>query len=124
MGRDLGLDMHTVSLGFRPRIQLATGRGHARALSSCAVSSRALSSRALSSSRTSVCALTRQDNSDVTFNVCLGRDFDCAGLTFCGHMGHAEHRHFSYRHHHVVGECIVHLGRRRHGACPGIAFGT
>ena len=56
------------------------------------------------------------DNSDVTFNVCLGRDFDGAGLTFCGHMGHAEHRHFSYRHKHVKGHCIVHLGRRRHGA--------
>ena len=27
------------------------------------------------------------DNSDITFNVCLGRDFDGAGLTFCGHMG-------------------------------------
>jgi len=56
------------------------------------------------------------DNSDVTFNICLGRDFDGAGLTFCGYMGAAHHRHFSYRHVHVKGHCVVHLGRRRHGA--------
>ena len=52
----------------------------------------------------------------VTFNICLGRDFEGAGLTFCGYMGQAEHRHFSYRHQHVKGHAIVHLGRRRHGA--------
>ena len=56
------------------------------------------------------------DNSDVTFNVCLGRDFEGAGLTFCGYMGKEAHRHFSYRHKHVKGHAIVHLGRRRHGA--------
>lgn len=56
------------------------------------------------------------DNSDVTFNVCLGREFAGAGLTFCGYMGAAHHRHFSYRHTHVKGHCVVHLGRRRHGA--------
>ena len=31
-------------------------------------------------------------------------------------MGQAAHRHFSYRHRHVKGHAIVHLGRRRHGA--------
>ena len=56
------------------------------------------------------------DNSDVTFNVCLGREFDGAGLTFCGYMGEPHHRHFSYRYKHEVGRCVVHLGRRRHGA--------
>ena len=56
------------------------------------------------------------DNSDVTFNVCLGRQFSGAGLTFCGYMGQADHRHFSYCHQHVPGHCVVHLGRRRHGA--------
>ncbi len=56
------------------------------------------------------------DNSEVTFNVCLGRDFRAAGLTFCGEMGAPEHRHFSHRHEHSVGNCVVHLGRRRHGA--------
>ena len=48
--------------------------------------------------------------------VCLGRDFDGAGLTFCGYMGEGHHRHFTYRHTHVKGHCLVHLGRRRHGA--------
>ena len=56
------------------------------------------------------------DNSDVTFNVCLGREFAGAGLTFCGYMGQPSHRHFTYRHSHVKGHCVVHLGRRRHGA--------
>ena len=56
------------------------------------------------------------DNSDVTFNICIGRDFSGAGLTFCGHMGEAHHRHFTYRHEHVKGHCVMHLGRRRHGA--------
>uniref|UniRef100_A0A7S0P0A0 Fe2OG dioxygenase domain-containing protein n=1 Tax=Calcidiscus leptoporus TaxID=127549 RepID=A0A7S0P0A0_9EUKA len=56
------------------------------------------------------------DNSDVTFNVCLGREFTGAGLTFCGDMGRPAHRHFTYCHKHVKGRCLVHLGRRRHGA--------
>lgn len=56
------------------------------------------------------------DNSDVTFNVCLGREFDGAGLSFCGYMGRPHHRQFSYRYKHVKGDCVVHLGRRRHGA--------
>lgn len=56
------------------------------------------------------------DDSDVTFNVCLGRDFDGAGLTFCGELGSAGHRRFCYRYQHVVGRCVLHLGRKRHGA--------
>ena len=43
-------------------------------------------------------------------------EFEGAGLTFCGYMGKAHHRQFSYRHTHVKGHCVVHLGRRRHGA--------
>lgn len=56
------------------------------------------------------------DDSDVTFNVCLGKDFDGAGLQFCGTMGHRNHRHQSLVYHHVKGRCVVHLGRTRHGA--------
>ena len=56
------------------------------------------------------------DNSDVTFNICLGREFEGAGLTFCGYMGQAHHRCFTYRHEHKKGHCVMHLGRRRHGA--------
>lgn len=56
------------------------------------------------------------DNSDVTFNVCLGREFEGAGLTFCGYMGKADHRKFTHCYKHKRGDCVVHLGRRRHGA--------
>jgi len=35
------------------------------------------------------------DDSDVTFNVCLGKPgFTAAGLTFCGIMGRPDHRVF------------------------------
>jgi hypothetical protein len=56
------------------------------------------------------------DDSDVTFNVCLGRDFAGAGLTFCGGMGKADHRQFKFKYQHVVGTVLVHLGAQRHGA--------
>ena len=32
------------------------------------------------------------DDSDVTFNICLGKDFEGAGLQFCGNMGTKQHR--------------------------------
>ena len=56
------------------------------------------------------------DNSDVTFNVCLGKEFTGAGLAFCGYMGEPAHRRLSYTYVHRKGYCVVHLGRRRHGA--------
>jgi len=56
------------------------------------------------------------DDSDVTFNVCLGRNFSGAGLTICGDSRMPDHRHFFYSYTHVVGRCLVHLGSRRHGA--------
>ena len=56
------------------------------------------------------------DNSDVTFNVCLGKEFTGAGLAFCGYMGEPAHRHLSHTYTHRKGRCVVHLGRRRHGA--------
>eukprot|EP00927_Polykrikos_kofoidii_P066169 TRINITY_DN61817_c0_g1_i1.p1 TRINITY_DN61817_c0_g1~~TRINITY_DN61817_c0_g1_i1.p1 ORF type:complete len:551 (+),score=77.36 TRINITY_DN61817_c0_g1_i1:142-1794(+) len=56
------------------------------------------------------------DDSDVTFNVCLGRDFTGAGLRFCGNQGSAHHRHSSALYFHRKGRCVVHLGHRRHGA--------
>ena len=42
------------------------------------------------------------DNSDVTFNVCLGREFSAAGLAFCGQMGKPAHRQFSFRYTHPL----------------------
>lgn len=56
------------------------------------------------------------DDSDVTFNVCLGEDFTGAHLTFCGMVGSAEHRQFSYAYAHEKGRAVVHLGTKRHGA--------
>lgn len=56
------------------------------------------------------------DDSDVTFNVCMGRDFKGAGLQFCGNQGSAQHRKSSLVYHHVKGRCVVHTGYRRHGA--------
>jgi len=56
------------------------------------------------------------DDSDVTFNICLGLDFDGAGLQFCGLMGAANHRKHTYTYRHIKGTCVCHLGRKRHGA--------
>eukprot|EP00449_Zooxanthella_nutricula_P044833 CAMPEP_0198600412 /NCGR_PEP_ID=MMETSP1462-20131121/148209_1 /TAXON_ID=1333877 /ORGANISM="Brandtodinium nutriculum, Strain RCC3387" /LENGTH=169 /DNA_ID=CAMNT_0044332121 /DNA_START=91 /DNA_END=597 /DNA_ORIENTATION=+ len=56
------------------------------------------------------------DDSDVTFNICLGRDFRGAGLQFCGDQGAADHRHASAVYYHKKGRCVVHRGHRRHGA--------
>jgi len=57
------------------------------------------------------------DDSDVTFNVCLGKPgFTAAGLTFCGVMGAADHRRFQFQYRHEIGRCVVHRGRQRHGA--------
>eukprot|EP00928_Gymnodinium_smaydae_P041120 TRINITY_DN27832_c0_g7_i1.p1 TRINITY_DN27832_c0_g7~~TRINITY_DN27832_c0_g7_i1.p1 ORF type:complete len:580 (-),score=60.04 TRINITY_DN27832_c0_g7_i1:40-1779(-) len=56
------------------------------------------------------------DDSDVTFNVCLGREFEGAGLQFCGMVGAPDHRKQRFTYRHVKGRCVVHLGRHRHGA--------
>lgn len=56
------------------------------------------------------------DDSDVTFNVCLGLQFSGAGLQFCGEMGEPSHRHHSFTYMHCKGRCVMHLGRKRHGA--------
>ena len=56
------------------------------------------------------------DDSDVTFNLCLGRNFTGAGLTICGDSRMPTHRQFHYSYEHVVGRMLVHLGSRRHGA--------
>jgi hypothetical protein len=61
------------------------------------------------------------DDSDVTFNVCLGKAFEGAGLTFCGVLGAdlktaAPHRRKTAVYRHVNGRCVAHLGAHRHGA--------
>eukprot|EP00927_Polykrikos_kofoidii_P028286 TRINITY_DN24727_c0_g1_i1.p1 TRINITY_DN24727_c0_g1~~TRINITY_DN24727_c0_g1_i1.p1 ORF type:complete len:314 (-),score=34.86 TRINITY_DN24727_c0_g1_i1:339-1280(-) len=56
------------------------------------------------------------DDSDVTFNLCLGKCFTGAGLTFCGKLGEPRHRKQSCVFQHQLGRCVWHLGRQRHGA--------
>jgi hypothetical protein len=64
------------------------------------------------------------DDSDVTFNVCLGEEgFSGATLAFCGTYGEPDHRHLSHVYQHQVGRAILHLGTRRHGA-EDITSGT
>ena len=57
------------------------------------------------------------DASHVTLNVCLGKNFTGAKLTFCGIMGKNDHRQFRFQYEHVKGQCLIHLGNQRHGAC-------
>merc|ERR1712157_240657 len=59
-----------------------------------------------------------RDNSDVSFTVCLGREFQGGGLNFCGLLGKPNHRKLQHRIHHKVGRCITHLGYHRHGVEP------
>ena len=58
------------------------------------------------------------DACDVTLNVCLGKQFEGAGLTLCGLRGSEarDERTFRYNHAHKVGVAIMHLGHQRHGA--------
>jgi hypothetical protein len=56
------------------------------------------------------------DDSDVTFNCCLGQEFTGAKLQICGVMGEPNHRHSKLEYAHRPGWVICHLGRQRHGA--------
>ena len=57
------------------------------------------------------------DDSDVTFNVCLGQPgFTGATLQFCGMFGAPNHRQAVHTYHHQIGRAVLHLGSRRHGA--------
>lgn len=57
------------------------------------------------------------DDSDVTWNICLGTEgFQASGLTFCGYKGAANHRQLSKVYKHEIGRACVHLGMKRHGA--------
>lgn len=56
------------------------------------------------------------DDSDVTFNVCLGKEFEGGELAVCGVMRSAAHRRLAGVLPHAKGRCLVHLGSQRHGA--------
>merc|ERR1711879_245393 len=56
------------------------------------------------------------DDSDITFNICLGKEFEGGDLDFCGILGAPNHRKYVDRVPHKKGVCLFHLGRKRHGA--------
>ena len=56
------------------------------------------------------------DDSDVTFNACIGHQFTGSTLSFCGTVGTPDHRKFSHTYKHALGRAVVHKGTRRHGA--------
>lgn len=57
------------------------------------------------------------DASEVTLNVCLGRDnFQGGDLLFCGMADLSDHRKYQFSLKHVKGRAVMHLGRHRHGA--------
>lgn len=56
------------------------------------------------------------DDSEVTLNVCLGREFEGGRLVMCGKAGARDHRVTSAVYAHEKGAAILHLGKHRHGA--------
>ncbi|CAE7729179.1 ACAC [Symbiodinium sp. CCMP2592] len=60
------------------------------------------------------------DECDVTFNFGLSDTGIFAGsdLVFCGMLGSADQRKHRHTYRHEQGRCIVHAGKRRHGALP------
>jgi len=59
------------------------------------------------------------DECDVTFNFGLGDGgFAGSDLAFCGMYGSEGHRKATHVYAHEKGRCVVHSGKRRHGALP------
>lgn len=56
------------------------------------------------------------DDSEVTLNVCLGREFEGGRLVMCGKAGRRDHRVTSAVYAHEKGVAILHTGKHRHGA--------
>ncbi|CAK9055849.1 2-oxoglutarate and iron-dependent oxygenase domain-containing protein ICU11 (Protein INCURVATA 11) [Durusdinium trenchii] len=58
------------------------------------------------------------DECDVTFNfgITSHNNFEGNDLTFCGMFDSADHRKYHHTYKHVKGRCVVHSGKRRHGA--------
>lgn len=63
------------------------------------------------------------DDSEITFNFCLGQDFQGSELYFQGrrcfeHLQSPHHPHEEMIIEHIPGTCIVHAGLHRHGVYP------
>ena len=58
------------------------------------------------------------DDSDVTCNVCLGKEFMGGDLAFCGLQYENTHRKLRHIYVHKIGYAVMHPGNQRHGALP------
>lgn len=58
------------------------------------------------------------DDSDITCNVCIGRNFKGGDLAFCGMQYEQTHRKLRSVYIHKVGYAVIHPGNQRHGALP------
>eukprot|EP00760_Papus_ankaliazontas_P002849 PhM_4_TR11298/c0_g1_i1/m.93246 len=56
------------------------------------------------------------DQSSVTVNLCLGKEFTGSTVTFCGVLAETDHRKHRVTYAHTPTRAVVHLGRLRHGA--------
>ena len=63
------------------------------------------------------------DSSEVTLNVCLGKEFTGGSLYFCGLLHDAASQGEMFEFQHVKGRGILHVGNHRHGA-NNITSGT
>lgn len=59
-----------------------------------------------------------RDDSDITFNVALGRRWSGSNLSFCGLMQEADVHVHRISHAFNIGSAVLHLGRHVHGAEP------
>jgi hypothetical protein len=56
------------------------------------------------------------DESEVTLNVCLGKQFQGGSLYFRGLLLDRSTRDENFEFHHIPGKAILHVGKHRHGA--------
>ena len=63
------------------------------------------------------------DECDVTFNIGLSdsQDFSGSDLAFCGMFDSPQHRKHVHTYSHAKGRCVLHSGKRRHGALNVVA---
>ncbi|KAL6040560.1 2-oxoglutarate and iron-dependent oxygenase domain-containing protein 2 [Balamuthia mandrillaris] len=61
------------------------------------------------------------DDSEVTLNLCLGKDFQGGSLYFKGLLEDEETHSEGFEYEQIPGRALLHMGRHRHGAKPIIA---
>lgn len=58
------------------------------------------------------------DDSEITLNVCLGKDFIGGDLFFQGHVDDESTHEEDFRYQHRRGRAVLHIGKHYHGAYP------